>query len=239
MPTSYPENISTITCTIQALNGRSFLDVGPGYGKFGFLIRERVDNFEGNIRLDAVEVFKGYNEKASRASKHPAAHDLYACIYDNYAYGEFVKLAQFWLQEEQTGTRPEGWPQRVDAYDVVLMIDVLEHWTDVQASHALALALELGRTVLISTPVGYPQGPSEGNDREAHLSDWPHEKLRQWAAENGARWSPVTRGCRTDDSVIGLMRRAPRGRFDLTRLRRLHPRPERASALAPAAIATG
>jgi ubiquinone/menaquinone biosynthesis C-methylase UbiE len=43
MPTSYLNNIPDIITAIKSQNPKSILDVGCGFGKYGFLIREYLE----------------------------------------------------------------------------------------------------------------------------------------------------------------------------------------------------
>jgi hypothetical protein len=61
-----------------------------------------------------------------------------------------------------------------DAFDVVILGDVLEHMTENDAASALRRAwIWATKGVIVSVPLGHcPQGPSEGNEHEAHISEW-------------------------------------------------------------------
>lgn len=61
-----------------------------------------------------------------------------------------------------------------NAFDVVLLGDVLEHMTEVDAAVALRRARSWARkAVIVSVPLGHcPQEASEGNEHEAHISEW-------------------------------------------------------------------
>jgi SAM-dependent methyltransferase len=172
MPTSYTENIPAIVGAMERLKPMSCLDVGPGYGKFGFLFRERVDDFQWLRQLDACEVFGGYFDR-SRA---------------DYLYNRVFQ-----------GAFPDAVPNGV-RYDLILMIDVLEHYDDDAGERALSAALAMAPRVLISTPLGYAQGPSHGNVHETHRSEWPASRLRSFG-----RFIRYPAG--TGDSVIGLLER--------------------------------
>lgn len=208
MPTSYPSNIPAIIEIAASVSPDSILDVGPGYGKYGFLMRERVDDFRGRVRIDAVEVYQDYNDRTGTASSHPGAREIYPSLYDNYQYWDYLKAARFWHHQEPD-ERSDSAP-RAEGYDLILMVDVLEHWSPAEAREVLRLSLDIGRQILVSTPVGYVQGESHGNEREAHLSDWPSSDLRVFAEEHAAIWQPLHQNYRRQiapDSVIGLLRR--------------------------------
>ena len=167
MPSSYPHNLPRLINVLMQRKPESILDVGPGYGKFGFLAREYLDDFERRVRVDAVEVFPDYLERVGWSP------------YDEVIWGNFLEVP---LERR---------------YDLVLMIDVLEHFTKADGYRALYRALSVGKEVLISTPIGYEQGECHGNVHEAHLSEWTVEDF----TSHGMTW----RDAGTDQlSVIGV-----------------------------------
>jgi 2-polyprenyl-3-methyl-5-hydroxy-6-metoxy-1,4-benzoquinol methylase len=169
MPSSYPHNIPAIVGTMLRLQPRSLLDVGPGYGKYGFMAREYLDDFRGDMRIEAVEVFPDYLERVGWSP------------YDRVHHGSLVDV------------------ELPDRYDLVLMIDVLEHFDRADGYDALYRALSAGDAVLVSTPIGYEQGPSHGNVHETHLSEWHPDDL----TSHGMTWEDVA----SDElSFTGLVR---------------------------------
>ena len=176
MPSSYLGNVPVIVRTITRLDPQRVLDVGPGYGRYGFLFRERVDEFRWERRLDGVDAFPDYVERSRTGF-----------LYDRFFTGDFLAVE---IPEE---------------YDLVLMIDVLEHFRDADAERALAKALALAPAVLIATPLGYEQQEMHGNPYEEHHSEWPAERLHALAAQRGWTWEPVAGGM--GQSVIGVLGR--------------------------------
>lgn len=118
------------------------LDVGPGRGKYGLLLREYVDP---TLVIDAVEAEQRYITPRLRA------------VYDSV----------FW--EDVT-----HFNDRLDNYDLVLMIDVIEHMSKITA---LELLERIKGWVVICTPQEWFQNP------EHH--EFPYEKHRShWTAED-------------------------------------------------------
>ena len=169
-------NVPLIVRTMARLEPRRMLDVGPGYGKYGFLFRERVDDFRWERVLHGIDVFAGYLERSRMSG-----------LYDHHFIGHFLEV------------------EILEQYDLVLMVDVLEHFSDSEGEQALEKALSLAPSVLVATPLGYEQGPMYGNRHEAHLSEWPAVRLDQFARCHGAAWESLQGGTR--DSVIGILSR--------------------------------
>lgn len=149
VPSSFVANIPPILNAIVALRPVSVYDIGVGYGKYGMLLREYLNGYEQPLYLHGCEIFENY------LLKGPA----------QYIYNK-VEVTD-WLNAK---------PGR-SCYDVVLMIDVLEHFTTGDGVQALKKALKYSDKVLVSTPLGFEQGPVNGNRHEAHLSEWPMEQF--------------------------------------------------------------
>ncbi len=152
MPTSWYQAIPAILDSIIAEKPQSILDVGIGFGKFGMLIRdvleipfERYDKKYWKTRLDGIEVFEDY--------KNPI-HDH---IYDNVYYSDVFDVID-----------------RLPDYDVILLIDVIEHFSKAKGYNLLRLLLKhTNRALIVSTPL-YPEPQTAylGNEYEQHESRW-------------------------------------------------------------------
>ena len=175
VPSSYLGNVAAIMRTIADLDPARMLDVGTGYGRYAFLFRERVDDFRWERRLDGVEVHPEYVERSRTGY-----------LYDHLYEGDFLSV-------EIDGT-----------YDLVTMIDVLEHFDDAGGERALDRAMSLAPAVLVATPLEFVQGALHDNPYEEHRSEWPPERLERFAGERGAGWSTVPGGMAR--SVIGVLR---------------------------------
>lgn len=116
------------------------LDVGPGWGKAAVALRELLN--ERPVRIDAVELEKSYVD----------GHGL-CRLYDEVYIGDVCQLTSDQLAE----------------YDVVLMIDVLEHLTD---EAAFALLARIPGRVVICTPVEWFATDAGLPESETHRSHW-------------------------------------------------------------------
>ncbi len=133
------------------LNPASILDLGVGFGKYGVLAREyldvgqsRVARDDWRVRLVGVEGFAPYRS---------ALHDA---VYDEFRVEDFTN----------------GY-ERYRGFDLVLMIDSLEHVERPRARFLLLSLLEHNGHVIVSCPDGdLPQGAVHGNEFECHRSVW-------------------------------------------------------------------
>lgn len=126
------------------------LDVGPGFGRYGLLCRELVDGVDAGTRierLDAIEAEPRYVER------FPWLTDIYDDVFVDDV------------------TNP-GIAGAFEGYDLVLMLDVIEH---LEHDAALELLDRLPGYVLISTPRDFFDNPEAdaGWDTERHRSHWP------------------------------------------------------------------
>lgn len=152
LPTSLFEAVPLILKLLQLEEPRSILDVGVGFGKYGVLAREaleipldRYDRAQWQVQIEGVEAFPAYRTPI---------HDY---IYDRVYYADIRNIVS-----------------DLPVYDVILLIDVLEHFEKDQGHTILRELLKRTRkSLIVSTPL-YPavQGAYLGNPHEAHLSRW-------------------------------------------------------------------
>lgn len=152
MPTSHSGQINTIIELITTVNPTSILDIGIGNGKYGFLSREylEISNYKSDsdnqkIRIDGFEAFPSY------------ITDLQRLIYDNIYIGDASDLI----------TKTEI------KYDLILLMDVFEHFTKEDGEKLLSNCLAKASYVLISCPKNVlEQGAEYGNIYETHRFEW-------------------------------------------------------------------
>lgn len=125
------------------------LDCGPGYGKYSVALRECLN--EKPHRIDAVELEKSYVDR----------HGL-APLYDEIFVGDICRLSADQLAE----------------YDVVLMVDVLEHIDD---DAGFGLLRRIPGRVVISTPVDWFATDDGLPESETHRSHWSESSWEQVA----------------------------------------------------------
>ncbi len=144
MPVSSWQAISDIMAEVVRLNPQSVLDLGCGFGIYGALCRNYLDAMHGRIR-EAQWVCKIHGCEV---------HEPYR----NYCWNLYnaVGLGNFTQREWK------GW-------ELVLMIDSLEHLEPEQGREFLAKLVEHNKHVIVSVPNGLmPQGATFGNEYETH-----------------------------------------------------------------------
>ncbi len=156
MPTCDPSVIPTIVREMMRLRPASVLDVGVGMGKFGLLTREYLEGWghhrycrdRWQVQLDGCEIFPQYIQPWHRE------------IYDNLHLGDI-----------------RGYPFRAP-YDLVLMVDVIEHFPK---PDGLKLLRDLAaKTIIVSTPNFKTRGVGRNkeNVHQDHLSVWTAADFR-------------------------------------------------------------
>jgi hypothetical protein len=127
------------------------LDVGVGFGKLGFLIREylearngRLSKKQWKIELIGVEIHRPYISIVQNT------------LYDKIVYGHIAeKLSS------------------LGKFDVAVLSDILEHM-EKQEGHALLERLQKqSKYILVALPYGWKEQKSIGkNKHEEHKSGW-------------------------------------------------------------------
>lgn len=144
MPISSWNAITPIMNEVYFLQPKTVCDLGIGYGKYGALLREVLDAMHGRCRPDQWEA-RIDGVEAWGLYKNPC--------WD--AYSE-IRIDDFSI---------DG----VAGYDLVLMIDSLEHLEPAEGREFLARLVANNKHVILSVPVQYmPQGAAYGNEFETH-----------------------------------------------------------------------
>jgi len=153
MPSSHTDQINEIMKLVILTSPKSILDVGIGFGKYGFLSREYLENIDikkkynenWKIQIDGIEVFEEY------------LNPIQEIIYNNIYRGNALDVL----------------PTIKIRYDLVLLIDVLEHFEYEDGLKVLKQCIKCGRNVLFSTPKDIGKQEKEhGNVFETHRFQW-------------------------------------------------------------------
>ena len=140
-------------------NPESVLDIGVGFGKYGLLTREYTDIYAGRlekesewqVRIDGIEAHGRYINPAHRF------------IYDDIFVGDALEIL----------------PGLQRSYDLIILVDVLEHFTRDDGMKILSECGKKGRNIIISVPtLWYDQVALFENEYEIHRSHWHKEDLK-------------------------------------------------------------
>lgn len=146
---------------------KTILDVGVGFGKWGFLCREYLDvekrrniqKKDWKVKIDGIEGYKEYIG--------PVHHYIYNVIILDRAERVMRCLA--------SGEKSERIP---DGYDLILAMDIIEHMEKKDAILFLKDCFSVAKNVIISTPLGFrKQDEISGNSLEIHRSGWKISEL--------------------------------------------------------------
>lgn len=159
MPTSHYSKIPIVFNQIeQVWPFDSMLDIGPGFGKFGLVARERYDvrfkrydRKDWQLKLDCVEIYGPYIT--------PAHEFIYNSIYIGDIYNTVAHLKD---------------------YDVVMMIDCLEHLEKKDGEKVVEALGKITKKLLIfSFPSFFKGNEGRGwpNQYELHRCLWTKEDL--------------------------------------------------------------
>jgi len=159
MPSSSWKHISTAIEKIYDLSPTSVLDIGVGFGKWGFLLREYLDVWanrynksEWLIKIDGIEIFEPY------------ILESHIFFYDKIFVGDVRQLID-----------------EIGNYDLIIVGDVLEHMPKTDSLSLIDKLICKGNTILINLPLGvWPQEELLGNPNEKHVSTWLLEDIAKY-----------------------------------------------------------
>jgi hypothetical protein len=159
MPTSDYHQISDVLHVIEQVGPAHVLDVGVGFGKWGFLCREILDVYYERVQpeswttvIDGIEIYEPYR------------NPTWSLAYNTIHIGDAREIV----------------PQ-LGRYDLVICSDVIEHFTKPDGVALIDELLRHAPIVIVTTPAGEaPQGAAYGNVHETHLSSWTRADLRKW-----------------------------------------------------------
>lgn len=158
MPTSPYSNTVYVLDLLSGLPTHSVLDVGAGFGRWGFLCRCHLGGGESltavprqRIRIDAVEIHR------------PNISPVYPAVYDHTYEGDARSVLP-----------------SLGQYDVIICGDMIEHLEKQEAWALIENMKKRARhAVLLAMPFGdCPQGAIGGNEFETHRSTWGKEDFK-------------------------------------------------------------
>jgi predicted TPR repeat methyltransferase len=151
-------HLTFVAQVLRELRPQSVLDIGTGFGMYGFLARDYLDVYEGRphrntwkVRIEGVEAWPEYVT--------PVHHH----IYDALHVGEALQILD-----------------SLGGYEMVAAGDVIEHLQRDDSEKLIQkMIAHAQRWVVLSVPLGndWPQDVSHGNPFQAHRSVWRGDEL--------------------------------------------------------------
>ena len=165
MASSFASQIPAIVHLIAQLRPATMLDVGKGFGKYGFLAHEysgisptrRTDSSrtlaeQSNLIIDAVECNRDY--------LWPHLGHIYRTVYEG---------------------RIEDLVASLPNYDLVIMCDVIEHLPKETGKEVVKTILAKSSKMIVSTPRKFfAQGELYKSPDERHISEWGPRDFRSF-----------------------------------------------------------
>lgn len=157
MGTSQSSQLYEIINCVTFFDFRRILDVGIGFGQYGFMLRHRV---AGTMDREAmlIDGIEGYA---------PYVTQLQRFLYNSVFLGR---------AETVLPTLPDS------AYQCALLIDVLEHMDKTTAGSVVRELRRVAPVVLVSTPAVWIPQHDAHNPLENHVSLWNRRTLRALGA---------------------------------------------------------
>ncbi|MDP4282547.1 MAG: hypothetical protein Q8867_10425 [Bacteroidota bacterium] len=161
MPSSHYLQLNEIVELIMLTDPDKMLDIGIGFGKYGFLSREYLELWDGRDKygswqrqIDGIEAFEPY------------LNDGHKFVYSNIFTGNALQILP--------GIKDK-------AYDLILMVDVLEHFSKEDGLVILKECQRISRNVLISVPlVNSVQDAVFNNPYEMHKYQWKKQNFKSF-----------------------------------------------------------
>ncbi|MGE5424948.1 MAG: hypothetical protein ACM3N9_06270 [Syntrophothermus sp.] len=159
MPSSHHLQMNEIMDLVIRTRPDKLLDIGIGFGKYGYLSREYLElwdekGFYGSRKytIDGIEAFEAY------------VTPLHRLIYDDIFIGNALDVL----------------PGLQKHYDLILLVDVFEHFTESEGWHLLDLCMQKADNIIISVPKDLSlQEDVFGNPFETHKYPWKEKDFKK------------------------------------------------------------
>lgn len=127
-------NITPVANLLIQVNPKSVLDVGVGFGTYGFISRAFLDVWPGRMfkkdwltKIDGIEFYKEFE------------NPIYSFCYDRIFFGDALEILP-----------------KLEKYDVIILFHVLEHMEKFKAIKVIELAhTHAKKRIIIGTPTKF------------------------------------------------------------------------------------
>ena len=168
MPSSTYKALPFILQEIIKTQPSSILDIGIGFGKWGFLCREYLESWNNRVypkdwtvQIDGVEIWKDYIEKLPWLKT----------IYNTVHLGDACRLVN-----------------NLQSYDVIIAGDIIEHVDKVRGITLIkSLKSKTKQKLILSIPLGSNWMENKivaGNPYEEHQAIWNELEIKTILGDN-------------------------------------------------------
>jgi hypothetical protein len=157
MPYSSHLGLSVVLDHVVQLRPARVLDIGVGFGKWGFLTREALDFIDARVERDR------WNTRIDGIDAHRYDSPLLDWVYDSVRIADVLDVTD-----------------ELKGYDLVIMGDVIEHFEKDRGLQLLHSLLHQNRNVVLTTPMDFFEQEREDNPYERHRSHWQLEDFAPW-----------------------------------------------------------
>ncbi|MEO8961718.1 MAG: hypothetical protein ABI325_07550 [Ginsengibacter sp.] len=168
MASSFSVQISAIVHILKKLTPKTVLDIGKGFGKYGFLIHEYIGidkqkklnpslsmARQSHVKIDAIEVDEDL--------MLPHLSQFYNEIF----FGDVFSIYK-----------------NIGNYELILMVDVIEHLDKEKAIELLKYFISKNSKILVATPIHFFQQKLYESEFEHHVSHWTPGDFKQLGYAN-------------------------------------------------------
>ncbi len=156
MASSFIDQTPAIIHILQKLQPKKILDVGKGFGKYGFLLHEYL-GIDNTKKIDPAKSLKEQSSIVVDAVEIDPDLMLphLSHIYNKVYFGDILQLYT-----------------QLPSYDLVLMIDIIEHINKNEALVLVKQLLQRGSKIIIATPRNFFRQDLYESEFENHVSHW-------------------------------------------------------------------
>lgn len=152
-------NITPVANLLVQADPKSVLDVGVGFGTYGYIARAFLDVWRGRMfkkdwkaKIDGIEFYKEFE------------NPIYSFCYDRVFFGNVLEILP-----------------KLEKYDMIIFMHILEHMEKFRAIEVIELASKhANKRIIIGTPMrffktGYENWPAE--QHRCHFTPAELQKL--------------------------------------------------------------
>ena len=163
MASSFINQIPIIIHLIKKLQPRSILDIGKVFGKYGFLVHEYV-GIDNTKKIDPTKLLKEQSDLLMDAVEIDLDLMLphLGHLYNQVHFGDILEIYE-----------------KLPKYDLILMIDIIEHINKKKAFLLLKYLLQQGADIIIATPIEFFEQDLYQSDFEHHVSHWSRKDFKE------------------------------------------------------------